>query len=275
MIGFFTRLPVPKIEFTDERYRKAMIFLPLVGLVIGAVLVLIQMFLVFVETPQILIGAVLTCAYIFLSGGLHFDGLADTCDGFFSGRSREQALEIMKDSRIGVFGTLGLFMAGIFYFALFTQVSVLGLLVFPLCGRACCLISASLAPYAREEGMGKATSERGGAGSVLSAIVSIIGASFLTIPLAKLVIIMGARFEPLLTVGTSEFPVAFTGVIISFITIAAQLAAGAAVLVTVYMTMSFKKRLGGVTGDTFGAVIEVSSLVFMFVFILLWKAFSL
>ena len=254
MLGFFTRLPVPRTEFTETRMRKAMKLMPLGGLVIGAILVLIQLLLALAGAPDMIRGAILTGAYIFLSGGLHFDGLADTCDGVFSGRSREQALDIMKDSRIGVFGTLGLFMAGLLYFAAFTVTPVAGLLVFPLCGRACCLISASLAPYAREEGMGKATSLEGGAVSVLSAAISIVGGSFLTLPLMLLILWLGLP-------GTG--PLGFHLIVCSLI------AAVAAVLATALMTAGLKRKLGGVTGDTFGAVIEASSLVFLLVFILI------
>jgi len=257
MLGFFTRLPVPKIEFTETRMRKAMKLMPLGGLVIGAVLVLILLLLVLAGAPNMIRGAILTCAYIFLSGGLHFDGLADTCDGVFSGRSREQSLEIMKDSRIGVFGTLGLFMAGLVYFAAFTEAPAAGLLVFPVCGRACCLISASLAPYARAEGMGKATGLEGGAVSVLSAAVSIVGGSLLTLPLTLLLSRASAMAGPASANGL--LPV----MVCSFI------AGGAAALVTTGMTAGFKRKLGGVTGDTFGAVIEVSSLVYLLVFVIL------
>jgi len=261
MLGFFTRLPVPKVNFTEDRFRKSMVLMPLVGLVIGAILVLIQFALIWISAPGLIQGAVLVSSYIFLTGGLHFDGLADTCDGVFSGRSREQSLEIMKDSRIGVFGTLGLFMTGIFYFAAFSEISGIGLLVFPVCGRACCLISASLAPYAREEGMGKATSMGGGTGAVISSVISLIGASFLTIPMLILDIflwshnvILGDLFlTPLIT---------------------SLISSAVAVLVTIFITMKIKKKLGGVTGDTFGAVIEVSSLVYMFVFIILRGLFA-
>jgi len=253
MLGFFTRLPVPKnIEFTEERYRKAMILMPLIGLVIGAILIGIFYLALLLSIAPFLRGAIFLCAYLFLTGGLHFDGLADTCDGILSGRTRERSLEIMKDSRIGVFGTLGIFIAGLFYFALFVDVIAHAVLIFPLVGRACCLISASLAPYAREDGMGKATGQAGGPGSVAAAIISIIGASCLV-------------FLPYL------FPI--KGLLSPVI--CPLIAAGAAVIVTVCMTMNFKKKLGGVTGDTFGAVIEVSSLVFLLVYIVAFRVLPL
>jgi len=267
MIGFFTRLPVPKIEFTEEHYRRAVKLMPLVGLVIGAILVLVQLLAVALNVPVLIRGAILLCVYILLTGGLHFDGLADTCDGVFSGRTREQSLEIMKDSRIGVFGTLGIFMAGLFYFVTFNGAPIAGLLVFPLVGRACCLISSSLAPYARADGMGKATGAEGGPVSVAAAAISIIGSSFLTIPLLLFVILLGSGFATL--VG------AYTVGIFTASVICSLLAAGTAVIVTACVTANFKRRLGGVTGDTFGAVIEVTSIVYLLVFTVLFRIFPI
>ncbi|MDR3363849.1 MAG: adenosylcobinamide-GDP ribazoletransferase [Clostridiales Family XIII bacterium] len=292
MVGFFTRLPVPKVEFTEERYRRAVKLLPLVGLALGVILVLVSA--IGFVAPPLVRGAVLVCAYIFLSGGLHFDGLADTCDGVFSGRSREQSLEIMKDSRIGVFGTLGIFMAGLSYFALFTAAPVPALLVFPVCGRACCLLSASLAPYARADGMGKATGLASGPVAIASAAASLVCASFLTIPLALLAdrlsgaagvaavpdaVAVAARAAGVAGAGatgvvaraassvpqTVPFGIGTDG---SFVTVVlcSLIAAAAAVLVTVFMTARLKAKLGGVTGDTFGAVIEVASIVYLFTF---------
>ena len=267
-IGFFTRLPVPKMEFSEERYAKAMKLIPLVGLVIGAIIVLLALFINILGAPVLVRGAVLMCAYIFLTGGLHFDGLADTCDGVFSGRSRERSLEIMKDSRIGVFGVLSLVMSGLLYFALFTAAPPAALLVFPLCGRACCLISASLAPYAREEGMGKMAGVAGGPAAVVASLVSLIGASFLTIPFLMIPFVNRASgaAEPYANNeniwGAFECS-AFLPVVSSLI------AAAIAIIATVCITSRFKKKLGGVTGDTFGAVIEVSGISYLLAFTVL------
>ena len=275
MLGFFTRLPVPKSGFTEDRLQKSMPLIPLVGLVIGAVLVLISVVLTWVGAPVLISGAVLTGCYIFLTGGLHFDGLADTCDGVFSGRSREKSLEIMRDSRIGVFGTLGIFMAGLLYFAVFTEApAASALMVFPVCGRACCLISSSMAPYAREEGMGKFAVIHGDPRSVISAVVSVIGSSFLVLPVYALTTVLSILFTaPNISnynwgVGLSR--VFADGMFTLSVTVS-LVSSAVAVLVTIFMTAMFRKKLGGVTGDTFGAVIEASSLVYMFFFIILWK----
>ena len=270
MLGFFTRLPVPNIEFTEERFQKAMKLTPLAGLVIGLILTLISLVLYKIHTANFISGAVLICSYIAITGGLHFDGLADTCDGVFSGRSREQSLEIMKDSRTGVFGVLGLFMTGLLYFVLFTETSPVALLIFPIVGRSCYLISATLGPYAREDGMGKSTGNGGGPVSVASAIIALVGGSFLPTPFIAIPFLVNSSSQ---VSKYALWPPAFYGTVL-IITFSLA-ASGVAVIATVLMTTHFRKKLGGVTGDTFGAVIEVSSVVYLLFFTILHQSLPL
>ena len=252
-MGFFTRLPVPKVEYTEKRFAGAIRLAPLAGLVIGALLVLAALVCVFLKVPDLIRAAILLFFYIVITGGLHFDGLADTCDGYFSGRSREQSLEIMKDSRIGTFGVLALFMAGLFYFVLFVYAPLPALLLFPLIGRANFLISAKWAPYVREQGMGKAVGNAVDEwwGFILPWFMAI-GVSFLALPFARLV----SNFVVL-----DYLPVLYP--------VASLLAAAISVVVTGGITLSFKEKFGGATGDTYGAVIEVSSIIYILAFTVL------
>jgi len=104
-IGFLTILPVPASARTFDQ--RQVVYFPLVGLLIGGMLWSVDWALSnFAYTEIRVIGDVLFLAII--SGAFHLDGLADTADGVFSHRSREQILEIMKDSRIGVMGVLAL-----------------------------------------------------------------------------------------------------------------------------------------------------------------------
>ncbi|MEL3912212.1 adenosylcobinamide-GDP ribazoletransferase [Treponema pedis] len=107
-LQFFTRIPIPvNIEFTESNLKKAFFFLPLIGAVIGAV-ALIPIY--FISNTYLEEAAGLSLIlYLFLTGGLHIDGLADTLDGFLSAHKRkEKILEIMSDPRIGSFGTTGI-----------------------------------------------------------------------------------------------------------------------------------------------------------------------
>jgi len=90
------------------------------------------------------------------SGGLHLDGVADCADGFFSARPREQVLEIMRDSRIGAMGVIGLVLLlalkGAALVALPPEQFWRVLLLMPVAGRVGILLMLALLPYARPEG---------------------------------------------------------------------------------------------------------------------------
>ena len=112
---FFTRLPFWRISQPPEScYKTVVEHWPLVGWLTGSIMAAIIYFgsMVFPYPIALLLAIV---ARILITGALHEDGLADFCDGFGGGgNNRERVLEIMKDSRIGTYGVLGL----IFYFAL-------------------------------------------------------------------------------------------------------------------------------------------------------------
>ncbi len=104
-IQFLTRLPAPvAIDFNSENIRTSLKFYPLIGALIG-VLSAIPL----IALPD-LIGCWLSLiVYIIVTGGLHLDGVGDVFDGFLSNRPSEMTYAIMKDSRVGTFGVVGLF----------------------------------------------------------------------------------------------------------------------------------------------------------------------
>ncbi|MDP3919508.1 MAG: adenosylcobinamide-GDP ribazoletransferase [Candidatus Omnitrophota bacterium] len=103
---FLTAIPLPSARHSAKRLAKGALFFPVIGLLIGVLSVGLYLLLKpFVITP--VADFILLAMPILLSGGLHLDGLADTCDGFFGGRTREDVLRIMKDSRLGVWGVAG------------------------------------------------------------------------------------------------------------------------------------------------------------------------
>lgn len=111
-IMFYTRLPVPSsIGHSDAQLRQATRYFPLVGWIAGAVcgLVLAAGILLLTIPHGTEIAVLLSMAAgVLLTGALHEDGFADACDGFGGGYTPERVLTIMKDSRIGTYGTLGL-----------------------------------------------------------------------------------------------------------------------------------------------------------------------
>ncbi len=105
-LGFYTRLPVSQNQ-DYSRLPEASLYLPLVGWLVGGLsgLCFYLTDLIWAQPTSV----ILTLAFgILLTGAFHEDGFADVCDGFGGGYSKGRILEIMKDSRIGVYGALGL-----------------------------------------------------------------------------------------------------------------------------------------------------------------------
>ena len=104
---FLTRLPLSRVPYEPNALSRSAKFFPLVGLVIGVMGSVAYLWLI--RHLPAAIAALLTVAFFVLAtGGLHEDGLADVADAFGGGWNREQILAILKDSRIGTFGTLAL-----------------------------------------------------------------------------------------------------------------------------------------------------------------------
>lgn len=107
-LAFFTRIPVPSwVDFSSGKLRHASRYYALVGLMVGAFSAgVFVCFNTFLSTPVSVL--LCMCFSVYLTGAFHEDGFADCCDGFGGGCSVEQKLSIMKDSRIGTYGAVGL-----------------------------------------------------------------------------------------------------------------------------------------------------------------------
>ncbi len=249
MIQFMTRYPIPvQVEFTAERFVDGMRWMPLVGLLValpaaGAFL-LAEGWL-----GRELAAMVAVVVLILVTGGLHLDGIADTVDGLFSYRSRERMLAIMRDSTLGTNGVIAVVLAILVRYLLLTSIpgrgALLTVLTAPVLGRMALTWHAASAPYAREErGIGDFVNQTGmsQAAAATLASLAIVG---LTLALA----------------GLSPGPAAL-------VTVALHVPAiGLAVLFAAYCT----RRLGGITGDTIGASIELAETLSCFVSLLVWK----
>src|SRR5258708_20132928 len=104
---FLTRIPMPSVAFEADSLSRATKFFPLVGLVVGSGAVLLQKLLLF-HMRRPLVALIVLLYLVLVTGCLHEDGLADTADGFGGGRTKEQILAILKDSRIGSYGATAL-----------------------------------------------------------------------------------------------------------------------------------------------------------------------
>ncbi|MEE9384265.1 MAG: adenosylcobinamide-GDP ribazoletransferase [Nannocystaceae bacterium] len=104
---FLTRLPVARWARDDpESMRRSVMYYPAVGGVLGVFAAVVYSGMLGFGVSLAALAAVVTT--VLLTGALHEDGLADGCDAFFGGRSREDVLRIMKDPRVGVFGAVAL-----------------------------------------------------------------------------------------------------------------------------------------------------------------------
>lgn len=242
-LQFVTRLPLPAdAGYTPDRMRRATRYFPLCGALIGALLGLVFAAAAAVFPPAV--AAVLTLAAgVRLTGALHEDGLADMADGLGGGLTRERALEIMRDSRIGSYGAVTLMLALVLKLAALAGLgaaaggwAALGALVAAhgLSRLASVLVMVRL-PYARDEG--KAAFAAAGPGRDGMAIAWATGGALM------LGLWIGAGLAAALTVLA--------------LTVAA----------TLFMARMMMRRLGGHTGDGLGAVQQVAEIAVLLGFL--------
>ncbi|WP_268797360.1 adenosylcobinamide-GDP ribazoletransferase [Pseudomonas huanghezhanensis] len=209
---------------TPEQSGRSLLFYPLVGLLFGIVLTALSTILQ--GAPLLLHAALVLAAWVLLSGGLHLDGLADSADAWLGGfGDRERTLTIMKDPRSGPIAVVTLVMSLLLKFAaivaLIDQHHSSGLLLAPVIGRAAMLGLFLNTPYVRKGGLGQALSDH------------------LPRRLSQ---------QVLLTV--------FVGCAV-FAGWAGFVALMAAVAGFYWLRHLMVRRLGGTTGDTAGAMLEL------------------
>lgn len=103
----YSRIPMPRADWSDENRRYAMCFFPLIGAVIGGVLALWLFLCGLLGIGGFLKGAVGACIPLLITGGIHMDGFMDTCDAMASWQDTQRRLEILKDSHTGAFAVIG------------------------------------------------------------------------------------------------------------------------------------------------------------------------
>src|SRR6266481_795395 len=166
-VQFLTRLPVSRVlNSSESELGKAAAFFPLVGVVVGAgaalVFALLQRVL---PVPEAVLCAIVFAAFI--TNGFHEDGLADTFDGFGGGWTKDRVLEIMRDSRIGTYGTLALVflvLGKLTFLSSLPQGQIWRwMIVAHTAARWTTLPLCAWLPYARAEGHGKLVAKQVGA----------------------------------------------------------------------------------------------------------------
>jgi adenosylcobinamide-GDP ribazoletransferase len=239
-VRFLTVLPLPEYprRFDDDTVplRVGSGYYPVVGLLLALLLSL----LVVVggpHLPSLALAALLVTGLVLLTGGLHLDGLMDACDGLFGGATRERKLEIMRDSRVGSFGVLGaacvLLLKWNFLDSLSAAHLIQALLITLPCARWAMIVALRAFPSARVTGLGAAFRQAVTQGSLLQAGIT-------------------AMVIALLVGG-------LVGAVAWIVATLLALALGAWVT----------RILGGLTGDIYGAIAEITEVVLLLLLVLL------
>lgn len=234
-LSFMSRLPVParwSQGLEIDEYERGIVTFPLVGLLLGAIAGLVMLALhAWCGLPLAALFAVLALAL--LTGGFHLDGLADTCDGIFSARRRERMLEIMRDSRLGTHGGLALVFVLVAKVLVISELALRGISMLAALAAACAVargMSVLLMyrqRYAREQGLGNV---------FIGKVNFRQSAITLALSLALATLLLGLH-----------------GLLAAVITL----------LVVWALGQALKRTLGGQTGDTLGAAIELGEVIFL------------
>ena len=230
-LRFLTRFPVPGPP--DQRGPgEAMGAFPLVGLVLGLSLALIDQLAAIAGLGTSGRDALLVAAWVAATGGLHLDGLMDSCDGLFGGRDPEHRLAIMRDTHLGSFGVLGGACVLLLKFGLLGSLGgasrLDALLLAAVCGRWSLVLAAALFPPARPGGFGAAFRAGVTARRVASAFGITAAIAAATGPVGLVALLASC-------IGTWRLGRAILG------------------------------RIPGLTGDTYGAIAELNEVLVLLV----------
>ncbi len=226
-LALLTRLPTPqsgRIEARDSGL--SVLFYPLVGLIIGVILYLPV--LVFPDVSALLLSAVIVSLWAIITGGLHLDGLADSADAWLGGLGeRERMQRIMKDPLLGSAGVIAIVCVLILKFAALTsllqQEKNLAILIAPVIGRSMILLLFLSTPYVSKQGMAS------------DMVAFLPGKQAYRVLFASLIPGLIYSFRGLLLV----------------------------LIIFWFLRRLMLKLLGGCTGDTLGASVEISEMMFL------------
>lgn len=239
-VRYFTRMPVPVwTRHNAPQLARAVRYFPLVGIGVGTLGAGALWAASFVFTP--LPAVVLSIALIVcITGAYTEDGLADTVDGLGRASSREHALEIMKDSRLGSFGMLAVLFAVLLKVAALAALPVREAMLALIAGhgfsRACAVAIAWRLPYARED---------------------------------------RTRPKPIVeSVRTADFAIALACGLVPVVFLGAPGAFGslAALIASIVLARWFRRRLGGYTGDALAATQQSCELAFYLTMLAAWNS---
>ena len=229
---FLTRIPLPSIAFEPDALSRAIKFFPVVGLVVGSGAIVLQKLLCS-HLSRPLVALVVLAYLVLITGCLHEDGLADIADGFGGGWTKDQILVILKDSRIGAYGATALAMSLLARYLLLASLPIEHFAAYMISAQVLCRwtslpLSYFLAPARPQEGQGARIAK-------VTSLPSLIFGS----ACALAIVVLALRW----------------------LAVAPLLVAILAVLLSAWL---YTKKLGGVTGDCFGATNQLTEIAVYF-----------
>ncbi len=235
-LQFLTIFPTPlKGEVNGKVNGMSLVYFPLVGLLLG--LILLGLYYILIPVlPASVVFALLVAALAILTGGHHIDGLIDSCDGIFGGRNREERLAIMSDTKVGTFGITGAMLLLLTKYVTICSAPVLpALLLMPVLGRWAMTYVIFFFPYARVSGLGLSfkqgiTWQKLAVASLLALALSVLLLNW------KGILLLGVLCAVIFGIGR-------------FI----------------------QYRIGGLTGDSYGAVNEIAEVLTLLLIVMLGK----
>ncbi|HCN18350.1 MULTISPECIES: adenosylcobinamide-GDP ribazoletransferase [Psychrobacter] len=236
---FLTRLPVPSFSSYDPQWlHQSSRHFPAVGLLIGLLCAGVFWLGSVLFTP--LVAAVISTVFgIRLTGAFHEDGLADSCDGLGGGLTRERTLTIMKDSRLGTYGVLGLVSALLLKVTLLASmppsVAIIALIIGHTASRLLCISLLALLPYGGEIEHAKAKPMA----QQLTPLQGLLSSGWLLLAGVLVTLIFPYTVQQ---IGVGQWLLALL----------------LALIATDYMRRLLRRRLDGYTGDGLGATQQLS-----------------
>ncbi len=236
-LQFLTRLPVRlKSQPNEHDMGRSLLYYPLVGLLIGALLVASSWLLS--DTPPFVAAALLVTLWVILTGGLHLDGLADSADAWIGGMDdRDKTLTIMKDPNCGPFGVIAILLVLQLKLAtlhaLFMNDASIVLFIAVILGRTLLPLLLLTTPYVRSHGLGSALARHQPRSLSIIVIITTIISILFIYPASSLALIMTAA------------------------------------IVFLFVRASMLHRIGGTTGDTAGALVEITEVAVLLAAVLI------
>ena len=227
-IQFLTRIPMPSVGYRTDSLSGAVKFFPLVGALIGGMAALLNRYLAN-HLPRLVSAFLIVLFLVLITGGIHEDGLADAADGFGGGHTREKILLILRDSRIGSYGAAALCLSLVGRLVLISSMPADHCVKYLIVANVLCRwtvlpLSYFLPPARESEGQGAR--------------------------IARLT----TRFS--LIAGTI-FAFALTGALLRW---QAFVPLAVAILTTFLSGRFYSRKIGGITGDCFGATTQATEI---------------